>query len=55
MGEDRRAMGTGEIVGLVVAGVLLASVLCVIAVSVAVRWVRRRPAKSRSGAGRRGV
>jgi hypothetical protein len=48
-------MDTVEIIGLVAAGVLMASALCVIAVGVAVRWVRRRPANSRSGTGRRSV
>ncbi len=48
-------MGTVEIIGLVVAGVVVASVLCVIAVSIAVGWVRRRPVNRRNGDGRRSV
>lgn len=48
-------MGTVEMIGLVVAGVAVASVLCVIAVSIAVGWVRRRPLNGRNGERRRGV
>ncbi len=36
-------MSTVEVIGVVVAGVVLASILCVIAVGIAVGWVRRRP------------
>jgi hypothetical protein len=39
----------------VVAGVVVASALCVIAVSIAVGWVRRRSVNSRAGEGRRSV
>lgn len=40
-------MGTVELIGVVVAGVVIAAVLCVVAVGVAVGWVRRRPADER--------
>lgn len=48
-------MGTVEMIGLVVAGVVVASVVCMIAVSIAVGWVRRRPLNGRTGERRRGV
>ena len=48
-------MGTVEMIALGIAGVVVASVLCVIAVSIAVGWVRRQPLNGRTGERRRGV
>jgi len=48
-------MGTVEVIGVVVAGVAVASVLCVTAVGLAVGWVRRRPTHDHHGARPRGV
>ncbi|WP_407687735.1 hypothetical protein [Mycobacterium sp. HUMS_1102779] len=48
-------MGAVGVVGLVVAGVVIASVLCLVAVGIAVGWVRRRPANRQHGEHPRGT
>lgn len=48
-------MGAVGVVGLVVAGVVIASVLCLIAIGIAVGWVRRRPANHPHGEHPRGT
>ncbi len=48
-------MGTVEVIGVVVAGVAVASVLCVIAVGIAVGWVRRGPRQDHHGEHPHGV
>ncbi|WP_168209501.1 hypothetical protein [Mycobacterium helveticum] len=48
-------MGAVGVVGLVVAGVVIASVLCLTAIGIAVGWVRRRPANHAHGEHPRGT
>ncbi len=48
-------MGAVEVIGVVAAGVAVASVLCVVAVGIAVGWVRRRPKHAHHGERPHGV
>ncbi len=48
-------MSTVEVIGVVVAGVVVASILCVLAVGIAVGWVRKRPLNKHHGEHPHGV
>ncbi|MGF2944895.1 hypothetical protein [Mycobacterium sp. Lab-001] len=48
-------MGAVGVVGLVVSGVVIASVLCLVAVGIARGWVRQRPTNHPHGENPRGT
>ncbi|MFY2859921.1 hypothetical protein ACOJVU_09000 [Mycobacterium sp. THU-M104] len=48
-------MGAVGVVGLVVSGVVIASVLCLVAVGIARGWVRQRPTNRSRGEKPRGT